>query len=365
MLAILVLLGAAVHAETPAQSTFEQLSQAAEQARQAGRTDEAIGLLRGALALNPRWKEGLWYLGGLYYGRNNFAGCRESLQQLVKLEPGGAAGWSMLGLCDYEAGQYDAALDHLRHGQRSPQGTTAQIDSVARYHLAMLLTRAGDYESALGLYYALAKSGSAVNDALLQAAGTAALRRPYLPERVPPSEREMVYRAGKAFWDVSSGKAAEGKTEFDTLARDYPKTPNVHYLYGSYLLTIDPDRGIEEMQRELTISPGHIGALVTLAVEYLRRGDTAHALLLANEAVRKEPGSFAAHTVLGRILVETGELAKGVEELEKAEKLAPESLQPRIALATAYAKLGRAKDAARERQEFLRLKALNQSAAEH
>jgi Flp pilus assembly protein TadD len=68
---------------------------------------------------------------------------------------------------------------------------------------------------------------------------------------------------------------------------------------------------------------------------------------------------------LGRILVETGELAKGVEELEKAEKLAPESLQPRIALATAYAKLGRAKDAARERQEFLRLKALNQSAAEH
>lgn len=356
MLAISILL----LAQTPAgQQSFEQLSQAADQARQAGRTEEAIQLLRQALALHPQWKEGLWYLGALYYGHNHFSACRDTLQQLVKLEPAGSAGWSMLGLCDYEAGQYDAALEHLRQGQRSPQGTTAEIDNVAKYHLALLLTRGGDFESALGLYYALAKSGAAANRDLLQAAGTAALRRPYLPEQVPAAERDMIYRAGKAFWDVTSGNAAAGKTEFAALARDYPAAPNVHYLYGSYLLTIDPDRGLEEMQRELTISPGHIGALVTLAVEYLRRGDTAHALPWANQAVRQQPGSFAAHTVLGRILLETHELAKGVQELEKAEKLSPESLQPRIALAAAYAKLGRAKDAARERQEFLRLKALN------
>lgn len=364
LLAVPILLWLTAQVGSAPSSDFASLSAAAEQARQAGHPVEAIGLLRQALALQPDWKEGLWYLGGLYYGQDNYKGCRESLQRLVQLEPAGSAGWSMLGLCDYGAGQYDAALQHLRQGQKTAQGTTSQIDAVAKYHLAMLLTRGGDYETALELYYAMAKAGTAVNDGLLRAAGIAALRRPVLPEQLPAADRDVAYRAGLAFWDVSSGKAAKAKTEFEALAQAYPAVPNVHYFYGSYLLTIDPDQGLLEMQKELAVSPGHIGALVTLAVEYLRHGDTQHALPLGTAAVRSAPGSFAAHTVLGRIFVETGALSKGVAELEQAKKLAPDSPQPRIALATAYAKLGRAKEAARERQEFLRLKALTQNPSE-
>jgi len=45
-----------------------------------------------------------------------------------------------------------------------------------------------------------------------------------------------------------------------------------------------------------------------------------------------------------------------VKELEEARKLAPNSPQVRIALATAYGKVGRKEDAARERQEFLKLR---------
>ena len=264
----------------------------------------------------------------------------------------------MLGLCDYEAGQYDAAVAHLRQGQRSGQGTVSAIDSVAKYHLAMLLARGGDYEHALGMYYALAKGGTELNDGLLRAVGIAALRRPYLPEALPLSERDLVLQAGRAFWDVSSGKATEGKAGFEALARTYPAVTGVHYLFGSYLMTVDADRGLAEMQRELALSPRHMGALVTLAVEYLRREETARALPVATEAVRVDPQNFAAHTVLGRILVENGALAKGAAELELAKKLAPDDPQPRVALASAYAKLGRPKEAARERQEFLRLKAL-------
>ena len=76
------------------------------------------------------------------------------------------------------------------------------------------------------------------------------------------------------------------------------------------------------------------------------------------------PDSYVAHSVLGRLLVETGELQPGIQELERAENLAPESPQPRIALASAYAKAGRKEDAARERREFLRLKTLYKAPGE-
>jgi predicted Zn-dependent protease len=345
-------------AHRPSAPSFTQLSSEADAARQAGKADKAADLYRRALLLKPEWKEGLWYLGGIEYSRDHYPACQEVMLRLVQVEPRGSPGWTMLGLCDYGAHDYPAALEHLRNGQTLGLGGSQEIDRVAKYHLAMLFARSGAFEQALELYYALAKAGTPPSQALLEGAGLAALHNPALPEQLPAKAHESAYLAGKAFWDVSSGHAAEAKQDFSSLVSKYPDLPNVHFYYGSYLLTNDPDEGLVELQRELARSPRNLPALITAAVEHLRRGETAKALPLAREAVQIEPDSFAAHTVLGRILVESGELAKGVAELEAARRLSPESPQPRIALASAYAKLGRREEAARERKEFLRLQEL-------
>ena len=135
----------------------------------------------------------------------------------------------------------------------------------------------------------------------------------------------------------------------------YSTQPNIHYLYGSFLLFSDVDAGLAELKKELDISPAHVPALVTLASEYLRVQDFKTALPYAERAVEGDPTSFPAHAVLGRILCE-GDIdpARGVKELEKARALAPGSPQVHMALASAYAKVGRKEDAAKERQEFLR-----------
>jgi len=119
----------------------------------------------------------------------------------------------------------------------------------------------------------------------------------------------------------------------------------------------DANGGLAELKKELEISPAHVPALVTIASEYIQREDYKAGLPYAEKAVELEPRSFPARAVLGRILSEGGiDDERGIKELETARKIAPTSPQVRIALAKAYGKAGRKEDAARERQEFLKLR---------
>jgi tetratricopeptide (TPR) repeat protein len=158
-------------------------------------------------------------------------------------------------------------------------------------------------------------------------------------------------------FDAAALRTTEAGAEFKALVAKYPETPNIHYLYGSFLMFSDADGALVEMKKELEISPAHVPAMVTIASEYIQRKQYKEGLPYATKAVELEPQSFPAHAVLGRIFAEGDiDLPRGLTELEEARKLAPTSPQVRIALATAYTKAGRKEDAARERQEFSKLR---------
>src|SRR4051812_6037878 len=63
-------------APTGAKTTSEQfdtLRKRADEARDAGRLDEAAKLYHHALATNPKWTEGWWSLGTLHYDGDRYA----------------------------------------------------------------------------------------------------------------------------------------------------------------------------------------------------------------------------------------------------------------------------------------------------
>jgi Flp pilus assembly protein TadD len=337
-------------------AAFTKAAEAAETARKANSADAAT-LYAQALRLNPSWKEGWWALGTLHYQKDSYPECRDSFRRLVKLDPKNPAALSMLGLCEFRTKEYDSSLAHLRQGQVSGTGNES-IDTVAQYHIAKLLAHGGDFESSLGTLLTLAQSGKE-GPQYLMLAGTAGLWKTAFPEEIAPGDRELVLLAGRAFWEMARRRVAEGKAAFTQLVESYGTASGVHYLYGSFLLTEDPDKAVGEFEKELTVTPGHPGALTALAAEYLRRGDAAKGLPYAKRSVEVLPVSVASHTLLGRTLVESGDVEGGVKELEKAREMGPDEPQVRIGLASAYAKLGRTEDAARERREFVRLKALN------
>lgn len=342
---------------------FAQVTKQAEAAREQQRLDDAERLYREGVRLRPQWKEGWWYLGTMFYDQDRYEEARAALRRFTVLDPKVSPGWAFLGLCEFETKKYEEALAHLGHAVSMGLDEGSQLSLVSRYHMALLRTREAEFEAALEILMRLAGQGQDKPE-LVEAAGLAALRKPLLPSELPAAERELVLQVGRAVMDTGARKPAEAQKEFESLVANHPQMPRLHYLFGSFLLTSDPDAGLAELKKELEFSPKDLPALAQVAFEYLRRGDANAAMPYARKAVEVDPQSFIAHNALGRVLVESGDIENGIKELEISKQEAPGSPQTRIALASAYAKAGRSADAARERAEFLKLKQLTKKPEE-
>lgn len=327
----------------------------AKAAREAENVPEAIAQYKKAVTLNPAWAEGWWYLGTIYYQTNQWAPCRDAFRKFTALEPKAGAGLALMGQCEFSLKEYGPALQHLEHGRSLglPQGSPILYSSL--YASALLLTRLENYERALFLLSSITQQQAETPESVM-AAGIAALRRPIPPEAVPAEDRELVIRTGRAFLLAAARKAVEAKALFEELIADYPKVPNLHYTYGTFLLAGESDLAVEQFKKELELNPDHLPSLVTMSLELLARADSAAALPFAKRAVAIAPGNFTTHTALGKILLDQDDAAGAVKELELAVKIAPDSPQARYALASAYAKAGRKVEAAREREAFAKLK---------
>jgi tetratricopeptide (TPR) repeat protein len=316
--------------------------------------DEAIALYLQALKLKPGWSEGWWYVGSMFYERDQYREGRDAFRNLAAVDPKFGTAWTMLGLCQFQLREYDEALKHLRHGNSFGFGDRDELRRVARYHEAILLNRAANFELA---YDVLSRVMDKLNESpeVIVALGLAMLRFPYLPAEIPTGKREMVFKTGRAAYLAAINRVRDSEQEYRELVAAFPEEPGVHYAFGVFLLRDSPDEALAEFRRELTLSPNHVAARLQMAFEYIKRNEHASGLSYAEEAVRLSPDLFATHNALGRILLETGDLDRAIREMEIGVRLAPDSPEMYFALARAYTRAKRPQDAARARAEFARL----------
>ena len=333
---------------------FDRLLKAATEARQNEKWPEVIDLYTKVVKLKPDFVEGYWYQGTAYYTVENFAGCRTAFTRVVKLAPKNGAAYAMLGLCGFHLKDYDRALQNLLQSRIFGVGDTGDLGTIARYHAALLMTRAEQFEQALETLGEFANEADD-NPRVIEAMGLATMRMALLPAEAPPERREMILMAGRASYMMATRNTAAADKAFEALVTRYGEIANVHYAYGVFLLQEQGDKAIEEFKRELEIQPGHAWALMQIAYEYLKRGDAATALPAAKDAVAAAPNAFAARKALGQALLETGDVNSAIRELEIGIKLAPESPGLHFTIARAYQRAGRLDDATRARNEFTRL----------
>lgn len=296
------------------------------------------------------------WLGNLLYDQDRFPEAQSAFAHFVALAPKPGPAWALKGLCEFEMRDFDRSSQDLRkwvHGEFHGNG---DLTEVAAFHWALLLTRQGRFAQAL---YLLADRAQRKGESplLVEAMGLASLRMPNLPEDYPPELRERVWLAGKAAFYVSLHDFTRGQEYAHRLLAEYGQQPEVHYLQGTLLkFQLEPARAAEEFHKELEISPRHVPAMLELAQFEIDSGDLSEALSLSRRAMEIDPTNPDTHHILGRALLAAGQAKDSAQELESAERMAPQSSAIHFHLAAAYRELGRKQDAQRELDAYVSIK---------
>jgi tetratricopeptide (TPR) repeat protein len=340
---------------SPPNASFEQLSAAAEVAKTQNRDDDAIRLYHQALLLKPDWKEGLWYLGVLVFGKENYTETRDLMRRLVSEEPKAGPAWALLGISEFQTRAYSRSLDHLQRAKEIGVGDRKELAQSVFYYTSLLLNRFEHYDDAMSLLFAMVKSGSSP-DTLVDPTGLAALRYPFLPAEIPADRREMFRLAGQAALSVEAQRPEDAEKLLSSLVTSYPNEPGVHFLYGVFLLDVHPDDGIQQLKKELEIAPLNFTAKLRLADEYLKEERFDEALQLAGEVIKVDPTHATGQMIFGEALVAKGDLPKAIVALETSQKLRPDTVRTHWDLLRAYTAAGKTEEAKQEKEEIERLR---------
>jgi len=347
-----------------ASKAFETLARQANEARDADHIDAAVKLYRSALSMNPKWAEGWWSLGTLHYDRDRYAEAELAFEKVAALDPKQGTARAMLGLCEFELGQSDRALKDIEASKTLGVLEDRQLRDVVMYHEGVLLQRAGQFEAAKAALASLCLSGVRSNE-VVKAFGLVALRMRDGSAPDPGSEAGgIVQHVGRAACLSGAKEYDAAKTEFEQVLARAPNFPLVHFAYGCSLIDArDVDGAVREFEAEIAQEPKSVLPRLRIAVaEY--KVDSAQGLKFAEEAVGLRPDLPLGHYLLGLLLLDTGAYERAVPELETARAAFPNEARIDLALATAYAHVGRAPDASKARAEFARKKQSEQAAAQ-
>jgi tetratricopeptide (TPR) repeat protein len=345
-LLLLACLSSVAQAQQPSPQ-FDDLAARAAAARDGGNLSLAIDLYGQAERAKPDWAEGWFYLGMLQYSANAYPAAIDAFNHLLALQPGAPPGLALRGLCEFETGAYDDALRDLEQAVAKGAANQPRNEQILRYHLAELLTRDSRFQDALAQYQFFAAKNIQDEDVLV-GLGLAGMRVPSLTKDVAASDRELYLLAGTAGYALLADNTQEADGLFRQLFVRYPATPNLHFFYGFLLFPHTPDLAIEQFKSEVAVAPGNVEAHAMLAFTLMIAGRYSEAQPEAELVVAKAPEMEMGQLALGRSLAEIGDVKRGTELLNQVLQADPDNLEAHLGMASIYSRTGRREDAYRE-----------------
>jgi len=338
----------------PAQK-FDSVAAQAAQARDSENLDEAVRLYGQAVRLRPGWTEGWWYLGTIAYDRGRFRQAVDALGKVTVLAPRDPKAFAMLGLSEAKLNQNQPALTHLAQALTLGVGDDANMRQVVLFTQANLLLYAGAFGRAQEILDRLAKERTNADDELLMALGRSVLGVRPVDSTTATATRDLILTAGRAEMLAANRETGDALSAYKDLVKRFPKVHNVEFAYGRFLLNNHlNDEAVAAFKREIVNSPEHLLARLGIAGALLSI-DPAASRIYAEQAVNLAPKLEEAHYLLGASLLAMGDAGRSVSELETAEHLNTGDPRVYFALAKAYQRVHRDRDAAHAREKFVRL----------
>src|ERR1700761_8122521 len=127
---------------------FEALTRQAAAAL-ASNPAEAAKLYGRAVAIQPSWAEGWFYMAASFYEVKQYGESRKAFQRAAQLAPENGTVGAFLGLSEYELADYAGALADIQKGEKLGLGDNKQFISSIRNHAALIYLRGTDFGAAM------------------------------------------------------------------------------------------------------------------------------------------------------------------------------------------------------------------------
>ena len=295
-------------------------------ATQEGKTDESIA----NFTATSKWKPDFPGLdrnwGIVAFRANEFENALAPLSRHVKANPADPLTRKMLGVSYYITKKYDLAVQTLK-----PIELKIANDPELSYFYGISLVQVERPKEATLVFSRIAGENQ--------------------------RSAEARFYAGQGF--VLTGDLIRALAEFRAAAVINSKIPKAHYSSGQTLIRMNRlEEAEKEFRKELQLNPTDESSKYHLAYTLLeRKVRTEEALSLLREAIASKHDYADARYQLGKALIEKGEIAEAIDQLEAAANFDPKKDYIRYQLSIGYRRASRIADADRELRLYRELKA--------
>ena len=263
----------------------------------------------------------------------------EAMRRALVLRPDDGYTHHSIGVILLELGQYSEARKHLHTALTQQSG-----DQSLHYNIGRVLARLGQYaEARKHLRTALEDQGTRIPAAtelppipsLIREEAEQALQEGRYEEaalffrtltEARPEQAALRVRLGEAL--RGTGQHEEAITALQqaiTLDPDTPITPTLHVLIAHSARTLgQEDMAIAHYQQALEQNSSLVTALEGLAGLQFTRGHYPEALISFRRLAELAPDSAQAHSNLGAVLAELGQIEAAMRSLQRALDLDPQ-----------------------------------------
>lgn len=170
-------------------------------------------------------------------------------------------------------------------------------------------------------------------------------------QNIAPGSAEVIQLNAENF--ERQGDWKQAIAEYRILLERSPQMPGIHYRIGAIIMSQPSTapsaaQARKEFEAELKIFPQSAGAEYYLGELARQQDKLPEAIEHYSRATQFSPQFGEAYFGLGRSMLDSGRAWDSLTPLKTAAQLQPENPNVHFALATAYQKLGRKDDAARE-----------------
>lgn len=221
------------------------------------RYDDAIDLLKKAIAMNPQEADVHFQLALIYIKQRKYSAAINSLKEAVRIDPFHVEAYANLGLAYQKEGCAPEAIRVLEKAVHMKQGSAA----VSR-NLGDAYYSAGKHKEALEAYREAA--------------------------RLNPQDDQVAYQIGVIFNHLE--KFSEAKEALQKAVRLNPGIPDAHFQLGLACLKLNlPKDAIRAFKDVLRLEPNHKQGHYQLGVAYATIGDADSAQRECRDLTELDP----------------------------------------------------------------------------